>query len=425
MHKVWVVVRREYMDRVKKKSFWIGTVIFPLLFGVLMFGSIFLVDLKTGEQRTLAILDETGRVAEPMRDDLQEHKLKDGSQEYIVEIVEVRDGLEATRKALEPRATDGDLFGIVTIGNDLQAADNFAFYGRNVSNISTIRTVRSALRDAVIGLRLERSELEVDRETLDRINAPVRFSSFQLTDSGEVKEKDFGQAYIGTIVFVMVLYMALILYGVAVMRGILEEKSTRVMEVLLGSLTPTQLMTGKIVGIGLVGLTQVAVYAMTAVVARAFATAALVGGDIAGIMDTFNPVTMFYFIVFFVLGYFFYTSLFAAAGAVCNSEQEAQNLQGPVIICLVIPMASTIFFVSNPDSTIAVIVSMIPMFTPMVMFMRISVVTPPLWQILLSILITSGTIWLLMRGVAKIFRIGILMYGKRPSLPEIFRWARS
>jgi len=130
-------------------------------------------------------------------------------------------------------------------------------------------------------------------------------------------------------------------------------------------------------------------------------------------------------VIFFLLGYFLFVTLFAAVGAVCNSEQEAQNLQAPVVICLVIPMATTIFFVTQPDSTAAVIVSLIPIFTPMVMFMRISVLTPPFWQIALSIVLTTLTIWVLFRAVAKIFRIGSLMYGKRPSIPEILRWARS
>jgi ABC-2 type transport system permease protein len=196
------------------------------------------------------------------------------------------------------------------------------------------------------------------------------------------------------------------------------------MEVLLGSLSPSQLMTGKIVGIGLVGLTQMAVYAVTAGALRVYVMAQRIDAEWTSALDAFSLVRMAYFMVFFLLGYFMYTALFASVGAVCNSEQEAQNLQGPLIMCLVIPMVTTFFFVANPDSTIAVVVSLIPLFTPMVMFMRISVLTPPFWQIVLSVAIMLVTIWLFFRGAARVFRIGILMYGKRPSLPEIWRWAR-
>src|SRR4030095_9009916 len=143
-----------------------------------------------------------------------------------------------------------------------------------------------------------------------------------------------------------------------------------------------------------------------------------------GALDTISPGKMAYFCIFFLLGYFLYTSLFAAVGAVCNSEQEAQNLQSPLIMCLVGPLVMTFCFVPTPDSPMAVVASLIPIFAPMVMFMRITVLTPPFWQIALSILLLLGTTYLFFRGVGRIFRIGVLMYGKRPTVPEILKGAR-
>jgi ABC-2 type transport system permease protein len=290
--------------------------------------------------------------------------------------------------------------------------------------MATERIVRS-LKNAVVGLRLEKSNLGLDRKALDAIMKPIDMETFQVSATGEAKKKGFLQTWFGTFAFVMVLYMSLLLYGIAVMRGILEEKSSRVMEVLLGSMSPDQLMTGKIVGIGLVGLTQMAIYVVTAGSLRAYFAAQQAAAEWTSALDAFSPVKMLWFVVFYVLGYFMYTALFAAIGAVCNTEQEAQNLQTPVVMCLVIPMLMAFFFVNNPDSTVAVVVSLIPIFTPMVMYMRISVLTPPLWQIALSILLMVGTIFLLFKATAKIFRIGVLMYGKRPTIPEILRWARS
>jgi ABC-2 type transport system permease protein len=424
MRKVWAVIRREYRDRIRKKSFWIGTLIFPLLMGLLIFGQFGLMKLKTGEQRRLAVIDATGELGQPIRTGLEEHQLGDGRPEYLVELVDPRGNLERARREVEPRVASGELYGVLAIGEELQAGDNFRFYGRNVGDMMAVETIERELRDAVVGLRLARSDLGIERDQLDGIMAPVRFETFQVSKGGETKRKGFIEAYFGTFAFVMILYMALLLYGVAVMRGILEEKSNRIMEVLLGSLSPSQLMTGKIVGIGLVGLTQMAVYAVTAGALRVYVMAQRIDAEWTSALDAFSLVRMAYFMVFFLLGYFMYTALFASVGAVCNSEQEAQNLQGPLIMCLVIPMVTTFFFVANPDSTIAVVVSLIPLFTPMVMFMRISVLTPPFWQIVLSVAIMLVTIWLFFRGAARVFRIGILMYGKRPSLPEIWRWAR-
>jgi ABC-2 type transport system permease protein len=420
-----MVIRREYLERVRKKSFWFGTVIFPLLMVGLVFGQFGLMAIQTGKQRSIAVIDATGRIAAPLAQALEQSKLKDGRPEYRVEVIDPAGDLEATRLRIEPRVAEGALFGVLAIGEDLQAGDNFKFYSRNVANLTVLRRIRGELRNVVVELRFERSELEIDRTVVDALMAPVRLETFQVSEGGETKKKGFEQAYFGTFIFVLILYISLLLHGIAVMRGILEEKSNRVIEVLLGSLTPNELMTGKILGIGLVGLTQIAVYAATAGAVRWYVLARQLEAGWTSALDSFSLMKLFYFIVFFLLGYFMFTALFAAVGAVCNSEQEAQNLQAPVIMCLVIPMIATFFFVTNPDSTIALVVSLIPLFTPMVMFMRISVLTPPFWQIALSIVLMLGTIWLLFRGVAKVFRVGILMYGKRPSLPEILRWARS
>ena len=424
MHKLRMVIRREYLDRIRKKSFWLGTLLFPLLMLGLIFFQFLLTDMEAGKLRSIALVDSTGKLLDAFQAKLSEEKLKDGKPAFRVEAVPLAGDLEATRKSLEPRVNSDDLFGIITIGKDLDAAGNFRLYARSVGNLAVQRTLQRALRDAVIGLRLERSNLSLEQEQLEKILSPIELESFQVAAGGQVKKKGFDEAYFGTFTFVMILYMALLLYGVAVMRGILEEKSNRIMEVLLGSLSPDQLMTGKILGIGLVGLTQMAIYAATAGFVRLYMAASPLAGDWSGALDAVSPLKMFYFLIYFLLGYFLYTSLFAAVGAVCNSEQEAQNLQTPVVMCLVVPMVATFFFVANPDSTAAVVVSLIPLFTPMVMFMRISVLTPPFWQIALSIVLLLATNYFFFKAVGRIFRIGVLMYGKRPTVPEILRWAR-
>jgi len=424
MHKLLMVIRREYLDRIRKKSFWLGTLLFPLLMLGLIFFQLLLVDVEAGKLRKIALVDATGRLLDAFQAKLSEEKLKDGKPAFRVEPVQVREDAEAARRSLEPRVNSGELFGVITVGNDLDAAGNYRFYARSVGNLAVQRTLQRALRDAVVGLRLERSNLILEREKLEKLLSPIELESFQVAAGGQAKKKGFDEAYFGTFAFVMILYMALLLYGVAVMRGILEEKSNRIMEVLLGSLSPDQLMTGKILGIGLVGLTQMFIYAATAGLVRLYIAASPMAGDWSGVLDAVSPLKMLYFLVFFLLGYFLYTSLFAAVGAVCNSEQEAQNLQTPVVMCLVVPMVATFFFVANPDSTAAVVVSLIPLFTPMVMFMRICVLTPPFWQIALSIVLMLAANYLFFKGAGRIFRIGVLMYGKRPTIPEILRWTR-
>ena len=425
MHNILMIVRREYRERVTKKSFWIGTAVFPVLMGGLILGSAFLANISTEKERKIALIDANGNVAPAVAKKLSAEKLKNGGPKWIVETVPVAGSIDQTRKGLKQRVLSKDLFGVVTVGADLDAKDNFNFYGLNVSDIGATMEIRGALHDAVVAQRLAKSQLTIDQKALEDLTKNIELETFQESESGDATKKGFGEALFATFGFVVLLFMSLLLYGIAMLRGVLEEKSTRVMEVLLGSVTPDELMTGKILGIGAVGLTQMLIYMATAGVLRVVVAVKMTGGNVGWIQDALAPAKLAYFVVFFLLGYFFYTALFAAVGAVCNSEQEAQNMQQPLTMSLMIPYIMTFFFVRNPDHIAAVIMSMIPPFAPMIMFTRLSVGTVPWWQVVLSLSLLIGSTWLVFRGAAKIFRIGILMYGKRPTIPEILRWARS
>jgi ABC-2 type transport system permease protein len=420
-----MIVRREYRERVTKKSFWIGTAVFPVLMGGLILGSAFLANISTEKQRTIALVDANGQIAPAVAQKLSAEKLKSGGPKWVVEIVPIVGSLDQTRKSQKPRVLSKEIFGVVTIGTDLDAENNFNFYGLNVSDIGATMQIRSALHDAVVAQRLAKSQLTIDQTALENLTKKIELETFQESGSGDATKKGFGEALFATFGFVVLLFMSLLLYGIAMLRGVLEEKSTRVMEVLLGSVTPDELMTGKILGIGLVGLTQMLIYMATAGLLRVVVAVKMTGGNVGWIQDALAPAKLAYFVVFFLLGYFFYTALFAAVGAVCNSEQEAQNMQQPLTMSLMIPYIMTFFFVRNPDHIAAVIMSMIPPFAPMIMFTRLSVGSVPWWQVALSLTLLIGSTWLVFRGAAKVFRIGILMYGKRPTIPEILRWARS
>jgi ABC-2 type transport system permease protein len=427
MHNVLMIVRREYLERVRKRSFWIGTLIFPVILVAMFALPALLVRARSAETKTIVVLDAAGGVEERLDRALADRTFRGGEREYVLRSEPLGGGAEEALARWKPQVVSGEIYGILVVGPDPFAPDVAALYARNVGNVEVLSTLRGALRSALLEVRLQKADLDVDLETMRRVTGSVDLETYQVSDAGESRKRGFGQAYFGTFAFVFLLYMSMLLYGIATMRGILEEKTTRVMEVLLGSVSPGELMSGKILGIGLVGLTQVVIYMATAGALRVWMAGAggLATEGIGGALDALTPMKLVWFVVFFLLGYFLYTALFAAVGAVCNSEEEAQNLQSPVVMCLVLPMVTTIYFVGNPDSTPAILASLFPLFTPMVMYMRISVLTPPLWQILLSVALTGVTIWILFRGVAKVFRIGVLLYGKRPTIPEIFRWARS
>jgi ABC-2 type transport system permease protein len=361
-----MVVRREYLERVKKKSFWIGVLVFPVIMTLLIGGSFLLMAVSPEQQRKIAVIDPTGKLVEPMRRQLEESedKMKNGSPSIVLEAVDAKADLEGTLKELRERVKKNELFGYLIAGEDFDAEGNFKLYVKNAGNFDFTNAIQGALRRAVIQARVAKMNLSIDPATLKQVLAPIDMDSFQVTAEGKENKTNFLISYLGTFGFVMILFMSMLLYGIAVMRGILEEKSNRIMEVLLGDLTPDELMTGKILGIALVGLTQLAVYTLTAGALRIFLMVRTVSPEMAGMADMFSMTKMAYFILFFLLGYFMYTAMFAAVGAVCNSEQEAQNLQAPVQYMLMIPMIATFFFVRNPDSKIAVVASLIPSSRP-------------------------------------------------------------
>jgi ABC-2 type transport system permease protein len=247
----------------------------------------------------------------------------------------------------------------------------------------------------------------------------VNVETVQVGKGGE-KANEFERMYITSIIFIMLLYMTILLWGIAVQRSIIEEKNNRVVEVLLSSLKPFDLMAGKILGVGAVGLTQYAIWGVFGVGLTSYA---LTTGQFSQYVS-FGWVTVAFFALFYVLGFLFYSTLFAGIGAVCNTDQEAQQLQTPVVMCLAFTIVIPMAVMQNPDGTFATVCSMIPFFAPILMFMRINILMPPAWQIVLSVAILVASIYFAGVLAAKIFRIGILMYGKRPDVREILKWVR-
>jgi ABC-2 type transport system permease protein len=257
-------------------------------------------------------------------------------------------------------------------------------------------------------------------EETDEIAARVPMRTFKLSEKG-AREGGLEADLLTGFVFALMLYMTILLYGISVQRSILEDKNSRIVEILLSTVRPLQLMLGKVIGVGGVGLTQYAIWAAVAVAGSAYVKAS---NPAFANMATIAPLTLVFFVVYFVLGYLLYSAIYAAIGAMVNTDQEAQQMQMPVTMLLVIPMIFLQFILKDPDSTTSIVLSLVPFFTPILMMIRLTTATPPMWQLLLSVVIMLGSILACAAIAARIFRIGILMYGKRPTLPEIFRWIR-
>ncbi len=222
MHSLFVIVRREYLERVRKRSFWIGTLIFPLILVAMFALPMLLVRARTGEVKRIAVVEGIGGLAERLERSLEDRTLRTGEREYEFEPVAPGSDPAAARAGLEPRVAAGELYGILEIGSDPFAEDVASLYTRNVGNVEVLSTVRNALRGALLEVRLAESKLALDLDTLRRVTAEVELETYQVSEEGEARKRGFGQAYLGTFAFVMLLYMSTLLYGIATMRGILE-----------------------------------------------------------------------------------------------------------------------------------------------------------------------------------------------------------
>lgn len=430
MSKLLAIVRREYVETVRTKAFAFSTVLVPLLMGVLVLLPGFLARKSPDEATRIGVLDRTGKLFEAMDKQMASDPngdfLKNKSRRYP--LTDVAAGGRLTDGQLEKLERPYDI--IQTLNVDVLVEikkgvtgfepNQVIYYSSNVGNFEPIRRVEKAINSIVPALRLEGSSLSNERIT--EATTPIDVVSRKVSKEGKTEDRGFGQEWITAMTFAIGLYTTTLMAGLALSRGLLEEKANRVVEVLISSVTPFQLMTGKILGHALVILSQLAVWIM---LGAAVYLRGLGGEDAQKVLAAMNPTLLSLLSVYFLLGYFLYASLFAAVGAICTTEMEAQQTQTPLVLMQIIPLVLAIAIVKTPGSTLAVTLSMIPFFAPSVMMIRMAVLPPPVVEILASIALLILSVLLALWAVSKIFRVGILMTGKKMTIQEVFRWMRS
>jgi ABC-2 type transport system permease protein len=417
MDKILAIIKREYLFRVRSKGFIIGTILSPLV--MMSFVLVPILVSRTGGSGNyqLAVLDQTGDDTFYQRAEklLIAENAKADRYEVRREAASATD-LETARQALNQQLKEKKLNAYVVIPAHVLERGEVKFYAQNIGDATNRNRVRNALNTAVIEQRMARAGISPAH-----VNELSR--SIQMETLNERGERERGQTIILAFALMMILYITILIYGITVMRGVMEEKQSRIIEVLLSSVKPFQLMLGKLVGIGLVGLTQYVVWASAAVLISGIAAAQ------AAMVSSFSfpkiPLSlMVFFVLYFVLGYFLYATLYAMVGAIVSNEEDGQQMQMPITMTLVIPVAIATIIMRNPDSLTSTVLSLIPFFTPVLMFMRLTIQQPPWWQIALSVILLISTILGAVWLAAKIYRVGVLMYGKRPTLPELAKWLR-
>ena len=410
------VARREYLERVRTKAFWIGTVVVPAITAAMLFGGAQLMARQMSKPLRIAVADAEGDLQNDIENALEERKIF-GRNQFLVH----RQGssnLESRQAQLKESVLRGELDGFVYLPAHALDQSLVEYYGKSVGNRSDIRNLESVLEQAFLKERLLREG--VTPSHLSAVTRRVDLKTIRVTEGGD--RPDRGLIVVFASGLMMMLYVAVVVWGQTLMTSVIDEKSNRVFETILSSITHMDLFVGKMVGVGSAGLTQLAVWALLVFVAGASSARA---ASVAGLdLPDVTPFVLGSFIVFFILGYSLYGALFLAIGAAVNTIQDAQNLSFPAMLPLI---ASVLFFpvvVRSPDSVLSVGLSLFPFATPVLMFLRITISPPSGWQVAVSIVLTALTVAVVIWGSSRVYRVGILMYGKRPTFPEIVRWVR-
>ncbi|MBZ5515733.1 MAG: ABC transporter permease [Acidobacteriia bacterium] len=422
MRKLWLVAKREYLVRVRTRAFLISTVSLPLITLAILFLSLALARSPQDHPLKIALLDDAGELAGSVAKRLS-GKLPDGRPAFDVTRTINQPGQPAkARDELRAELRRGQLDAYLVIPHDVLQGKAGEFYAKDPGDGAVTAPLRRALTEAVVARRLEQSGVHVD--DLPKLLRSVDLTLVRVTGQGEAEEK--GQTYLLAMALATVLYVTLLTYGIATMRSILEEKATRIVEILVASIRPSQLLAGKIVGVAGVGLTQFLIWVLTAAALGAYGSAITKAVQPQARPVQFHlPLSLLgYLVVFFLGGYLLYAALYAAVGAVVSSEEDAQQMQWPVTFLVILAFVPFGTILHDPNSPAAIVLSLIPFFTPILMFLRIALEPPPFWQIALSIGLLALAIFGLIRFAGKVYRVGVLMYGKRPSLIEIFRWMK-
>lgn len=427
MNKIGLIIQREYLTRVRKKSFIIMSIIGPLLFGLLMVIPIWLAS-RESDEKVIEILDESGY----FRDKIEDTGVV--SFTYLDKTIEeAKNDLSST-----------DSYGLLYIPKlDLEHPEGITFFAEKNPSIEIQISLERLLKNEIERIKLDNSG--IDKEKLDKIKTEIDLNIINLTDKGE-KEGNVGVATATGYFAGFLIYIFVFLYGIQTLRGVIEEKTSRIVEVIISSVKPFQLMMGKIIGIGAVGLTQLFLWVILTVIiyqgafiiygtdtsdSKQIELAAnaqeMPNGDVdmPEIFEQINtinfPVLLSTFLFYFLAAYLFYGSLFAAVGSAVDNDADAQQFQLPISLPLIMSLMLLGAIIRDPHGDLAFWTSIIPFTSPVVMMMRIPF-DPPVWHIILSmVLMVLGfifTTWL----AGRIYRIGILMHGAKVNYKILAKW---
>lgn len=415
---LWLTIEREYFERVKRKSFIISTILVPVVMILLMLAPAFFMFFNKSELKKIQVVDYTGVVAQRL----------EGNDEVAFEVATA---------SVDSLRNNEDAGMILVIGKDAVSdpTHDITLLSRGSVSMMTDAFISRQIEGAIEDVRLETYNIPDIKKIMENVQADVTMTTVRI-DREEDQETSTELSYFLSLTMDMLLYMFILIYGQMVMTSIIEEKNNRVLELVVSSVKPFQLMFGKIAGVGLVAITQILLWAVligTVIsIATPFLTPESMGPDAP--IEMMSAVSQFtdpgfllsllvYTILFFIGGFLFYSSIYAAIGSAVSNIQDASQLSSIATMPVIIGIVGSMAILSDPDSTLAFWVSIIPFTSPMGMMARLPYGVPG-WEMALSLVLLYVSFIFMIWLCAKIYRVGIFMHGKKPNFIEIIRWAR-
>src|SRR5215813_3692916 len=452
MTKFLAIVKREYIQRVRSKLFVVMTILGPILLMVFTVVPGLLMSIKTEDTR-LGIVDQTSgtKVFDAVRDSLVKPDRRDSNPKaemveslnanskerveranqaftgrILVSKLESSAGSEdEIKRVLNNKIVKDEIDGYLIIPPDIleNSGASPSFYSKNLSDLPTQAQIERAINDAVRKLRL--TAAGVSEEALDRLSKPVNLEVYPVNEKGEQGGRASGIAgFAIPFIVAFLIYITVLLYGQVILGAVVEEKETRIAEILFSSVKSGTLMLGKLIGVSLVAVTQLGIWAAAFGLVVTYGLAAMGSRGLDQIPLHLPAVFFIYLFVFFALGYFIYATLYVLVGSMVTTTQEGGQVAMPIIFLLMAGLYLAFPVMRSPNSSFATWLSLVPFFSPIVMVVRVVTQTPPFWQIALSLLIGLVTVIGLLWVAARVYRVGMLMYGKKATIPEMLRWVR-
>jgi len=412
MKKIIAIAQWEYLEKVKTKTFIISLIITPLI--IISFSVLPSILFREEDPKVelVGVVDTSGVYFKGLENELGKYKLADGQRNYVLINLYFRNKIfEELKKIADINVQENLLEGYLLIhrgGSDSVYAE---YRTKNLGNFKNAGRFEEALNSIRLKKRLE--EKGIDTSLINYFQNKAAVEQIKIEEGGKVSELDFLTTFFVSIIFILLLMMMVVYSGQMLVRSMIEEKSSRLIEMLISSSTPDELLTGKILGLSLLGITQILIWVLIGM--------SLIASSLIPIAAFKNIIPM---LLYFILGFLFYASLFVGIGSTVNTEQEAQQITTYLSLILMLPVVIAMPVIQNPDFIVAKVFSYFPLTIPTVMLLRLNVENVSELEIFLTLVILILSIFIVTKISAKIFRIGILSYGSRPTLKEIFQWIK-